>query len=613
MQSAQATTHRPLSRHRLFSGLNLTTLTQTQWLAPAILALTAFSLYGRSLGFDFVSDDAEQVIQNPYVRNPHLWTQIFSTSVWAFKGRAVQTNFYRPLQIFCYGLLDRLAGPQPMAYHLLNLAVYVASSVLVFYIGIRLSGRRLPAFLGALFWIAHPLHVEAAAWISALPDLGFGFFYLLAFLVFLRTEQSSTHLLRGYALTALAFFPALFFKEAAVSFPLVLVAFWFFKPAETAARSWRARVMGLGFCALAIGVAAAIRIAALGHLLGGRNAGHITFTLLASALGLLGENAKIFFFPAHLSIFRTFTPTGSLHAPWTWFALALLAAAIGFRRRAPLGGFLVTWWFVGLIPCLDVRQLSIPYVADRFSYIPSVGLCLAIACLAVVNPGGVIVNSLRPRVGSAILVVVVVVSSVLTLRVLPAWQSDQSLTAYSMKLYPDNASLHLVAGWKLAYRSGDVNGADREYREAIKLNRASFHPLDTVAYESLIGLGQDCNRRGNIKGATGYFQQAIHLLPNLGEAYEVLGSIYFPRRDYARAAAYFEEAANLDPMNSSAHFYLGTCWLKMGLYRQAAAQARRAREIDPTMRAAYLEEAKALNDAGNTKDAAQVRSLLPKH
>ena len=610
MRSAEGTLQPSASNHRYFSGEDLTAITQARWLAPVLLALTAFCLYGRTLGFDFVSDDGEQVLQNPYVRNPHLWTRIFTTSVWSFKGKAVQANFYRPLQILCYWFLDRLAGPQPLAFHLLNLVFYSASAVLVFYIGIRLLGRRLPAFLAALLWIAHPLHVEAVAWVAALPDLGFGFFYLLAFLLFLRTEETSQHRARGYGLTALAFFPSLFFKEAAVSFPLILVACWFFKPVETRAGSWKNRALALAFCGVAMGVTAAIRIAALGHLLGGH--GRIGFNVLSSALGLLGENAKIFFFPVRLSMFRTFTPTASLHAPWTWIALLLVAVAILSRSRIPLIAFLVSWWLITLLPCLDIHQLSIPYVADRFSYIPSVGLCLAIAGLATGYANFDVFKLRCGRLGIGLVLLVAAVWALETTRVLPAWQSDQTLTRYSMNLYPDNAALHLVEGWKLAYRFGDLTGADHEYREAIELNRASSRPVNPTSYEALIGLGQDSERSGNNEKAIRHFQQAIHVIPNFSEAYQALGAIYFPRRDYTLAASYFEKAVSLDPMNSSLHFYLGTCWLKKGFYTQAAEQLRAARLIDPTLRAAYTEEAEALKDAGDTKSAAQVRNLLSK-
>lgn len=327
---------------------------------------------------------------------------------------------------------------------------------------------------------------------------------------------------------------------------------------------------------------------------------------------MLGENAKIFFLPIRLSMFRTFTPTGSLHAAWTWIAIALIASALLFRRRLPLIAFLVSWWFIALIPCLDIRQLSVPYVADRFSYIPSVGLCLAFSSLAIGKANLDSFNSRRVRLGMVLVTFVVAAWVMQTRRVLPAWQSDQTLTKYSMKLYPDNAALHLVKGWKLAYRFGDLTAADREYRRAIELNQASSHPVKPTTYEALIGLGQDSVRRGNNEEATRYYQQAIRLIPNFSEAYQALGSLYFPRRDYSEAASYFVKAANLNPMDSSTRFYLGTCWLKMGLYKQAAEQLHAARVIDPTLRGAYLEEAEALKDGGDTQSAIQTLKLLPK-
>jgi tetratricopeptide (TPR) repeat protein len=611
MPSAEAALGQSASSRRL-AGINWTILTGTQWFAPVVIALAAFVLYGRTLGFDFVSDDIKQVIENPFVRNPHLWRRIFTTPVWAFQGRAVQTNFYRPLQIFCYWLLDRLAGPQPFAFHLLNLAIYSASAVLLFYIGVRLFGSRLPAFLGALLWAVHPLHVEAAAWVAALPDLGFGFFYLLAFLVFLRTEQGEYSAVRGYALTAIAFFPALFFKEAAVSFPLILVAFWIFRPTGGLATSLKQRVLGLAFTGLALGVVAGIRILTLGHLLGGRGTGGFDLSVLTSAAGLLGENAKIFFFPFRLSMYRTFAPTGNLRDPWTMIALLMVLSAVAFRRRFPRIAFLIIWWFVALLPCLDIHQLSLPFVADRFSYIPSMGLCLALSALAADKAEAELSNSRNLRLGTAFAVIVAGFWAFQTSCALPMWQSDQSLTRYSMKLYPNNAGLHLVAGWKLEYVYGDLAGADREFHEVLELNRSSARPVKSVAYEALLSLGQDCERRGQIPEALQYFNQAIQLIPNFSEAYQTLGSFYFPRRDYPRAAAYFEKAVKLNPLDPSTHFYLGMCWLRMGLYRQAADQLRAARHIDPAMRGAYLEEAEALSQAGDEQAAARVRRLLPK-
>src|ERR1019366_5833906 len=129
--------------------------------------------------------------------------------VWSFRGPAQRDNMYRPLQFFTYWVLYRVKGPNPVIFHFALLLFYAAAVWLVF----RLACERLPnssvAFAGALLWALHPLHVETVAWISALPDLGAAYFYLLAFLLFLRAERSADDALGGYLLAAAAFFPSL--------------------------------------------------------------------------------------------------------------------------------------------------------------------------------------------------------------------------------------------------------------------------------------------------------------------------------------------------------------------------------------------------------------------
>src|SRR5208337_4805747 len=103
-------------------------------------------------------------------------------------------------------------------------------------------------------------------------------------------------------------------------------------------------------------------------------------------IGLMGQHAKLFFWPVHLNVFHTFDPGPSLRSPWPWLTLLVLVAAGALRKRQPVLGFLVAWWAVTLLPCLDVRQLSFPLLAERFSYLPSVGLCLALAYLGLCLP-----------------------------------------------------------------------------------------------------------------------------------------------------------------------------------------------------------------------------------
>jgi tetratricopeptide (TPR) repeat protein len=117
------------------------------------------------------------------------------------------------------------------------------------------------------------------------------------------------------------------------------------------------------------------------------------------------------------------------------------------------------------------------------------------------------------------------------------------------------------------------------------------------------------NLEGRTDVALDYFEKAVGVLPGQSQAYDALGSFYFPRRDYARAAEYFTQAVGANPQDLGARFYLGTCWMKLGKPRQAAEQFHAAREVDPTYAQAFEAEARALEAAGDPAGATRTREL----
>jgi tetratricopeptide (TPR) repeat protein len=166
-------------------------------------------------------------------------------------------------------------------------------------------------------------------------------------------------------------------------------------------------------------------------------------------------------------------------------------------------------------------------------------------------------------------------------------------------------------GLDLQFRGHDLEGARKEFETALRLNQASFDPLNTVTYDSYIGLGQIADFEGDHDEALAYFQEATRALPYHSLAYDILGAVYFPRGDYAKAAEYFARAIQVNPQDLSGRFYLGCCWMKLRKHREAAEQFRAAREIDPTYAQAYAAEARALDAAGDAAGASQVRKLKP--
>jgi tetratricopeptide (TPR) repeat protein len=145
---------------------------------------------------------------------------------------------------------------------------------------------------------------------------------------------------------------------------------------------------------------------------------------------------------------------------------------------------------------------------------------------------------------------------------------------------------------------------------AIKLNHAAFIDLNSVTYDCYVGLGQIDAIGGHMDEAVDYFQKAIALTPTYSAAYDVLGSVYFPRGDYARAAGYFRQAVHANPLDVSARFFLGTCLMKLGQPAEAAQHFHAARDVDLNYIQAYIAEANALDAAGDKAAAAKVHELV---
>ncbi|MGD0224084.1 MAG: tetratricopeptide repeat protein [Terriglobia bacterium] len=577
--------------------------------AKWLLVLATVAAYGDMLGNGFVYDDGKQVLENPFVRNPRLWRRIFTGSVWSFQEAPSAGNFYRPLHIFSHWLVWRIAGPNPSVFHLYQLIFYVTAVLLVYRLGRELFANHLAAYAGALLWALHPLHVEPVCWIAGVPDVGCGLFFVLAFLLFLRAESAATGRWVRHTIAAGAFSVAVLFKETALSFPLLLGVYWFVLGKQ---ESWWQRILRWLPYGIVAGVYLEIRVMILGHFSHAPHLWRVPPRVAEAAVGLLGQHAKLFFWPIPLSDFRVFELAPSLLSPWPWITLVVLALALLLRRRDPAPRFLILWWAVTLLPCLDVRQLSFPLLAERFSFLPSVGACLAVGWfLMEVLPEWI---AARPPIRALIpaLGLVLVLFAREDLQAIPRWRNNDALYDYSYRVSPKSAVVHVHRALDLQYRNGDLAGAAQEYETAMQLSRSSFVGLSEVTYDCQIGLGQIASSRGHGDEALAYFRKAVSINPNSSPAYDELGSLYFPRGDYARAAEYFQQSVRVNPLDFGGRFFLGSCLMKLGKPAQAAEQFHAAREADPDYVQAYQAEAQALEAAGDLAGAAKVRQLADK-
>ena len=573
-------------------------------IAGAALVAVSFLVYTGSLANGFLTDDVPFILQNPFVQNPRLWSRIFEGSMWAFQGG--RSDFYRPLQFFSYAIVYRLTGPDPATLHFIQLLLYSVTVGLMFALGRKLLQSDLAAFAATLLWAVHPLHVEAVAWISSLSEVGFGCFYLLAFLVFLHAERmAGGPRLRFHALAALAFLGALLFKEMALSFPLVLLAYWLLVAER---ERWLSRAARWSPYLAAVAIYLALRIIAIGGLASTPQAAGWTSRAKA-ALALLGSHTRLFFWPGEPNYHRPFEISSSLHSVWPWFILLILAVTLGRRKHEPLLGFLVVWWVLGLVPCLDIRYLKIPCLTDRYSYLPSVALCMAgglalFARLPARFPQARWAVFLLPALALASLM-----GAVQTVRAIPFWRNDEAMCDRALAQSPSDPLVHFNRAGILQYQYGDLAGARKEYETAMRLAEADPPVKAAMTFQYLLAHGQMAHRQGRTDEAIRYLEKAIRASRENKAAYDALGAVYFPRGDYARAAGYFQQAVQVNPYDPGSRFYLGTCWMKLGEYPRAVEQFRTARVIDPTYREAYEAEARALEASGDSAGATEVRKL----
>ena len=575
-------------------------------LAGGVLVLITFAVFRKSLSGQFVFDDIPQILQNHYLTLPHYWRDIFRGVVSPFPGWAAHAGFYRPLEFFVYWAVYKVAGLDPPAFHLLQLSLCACTVWLVFLLGRELLGNDLAAFAGALLWGLHPLHVEVMSWIASLSDAGAAFFMTGGFYLFLRAEKRPKPTLARHAVAALFYAPSLFFKETPLVLPLLLVVYWLLLAAP---EPWTARLKRWWPYALIAAGSVTARMAVLGRFWTARQTSKDVLHTAASALAAMGQHARLFFLPMNLTPARTFDVGHSLRSPWPWLTLAALGGAFILRKRQPLMAFLAAWWLIALLPCLDVRQLLGFPIQDNYSYLPSLGPCLAIAYIALA-----LAPQRLPSLGTAWIAapaLVAVLWGVQDVRNVPHWHDDGALWRQAARAAPDSALAHLYEGIMLEQQQGDLDGAAREYGDALRLNMASFHPTTGMTYECEMGLGRIALKRGHVAEAVAYFDKAMYLAPALSPAYRALGTLRFTQGNYAKASEYFARVVRLDPQDEEAKFFLGTCWMKLGKPAQAAEQFHAARVVEPSYLQAYRAEAAALEAAGDKDGAARVRGETP--
>ena len=348
------------------------------WLIGALLALVSVAVFWPAVHYPFlIYDDPEYVSAEPMVNQGWRSAAVLWTLTQPHAGN------WHPLTTFAHMTVCECFDLDPGAHHAVNLLVHAANAALCFAAFLRLTGRRWPsAFVAAVFAV-HPLRVESVAWVSELKDLLCGMFWFLTLLAYARYCGRPT---RGRALLVLAgTVAALLAKPMAVTLPFTLLLLDYWPLQRWPAKSWRVLVgekVWLILAALAtIVLTAVVQLDYGAGLFGRRVPFDARFgNAVVCYLCYLGK----FFWPADLAAFYP-------HPIWrSWAAvlsatLALLALSILVwrgRRSQPwlLMGWL--WFLLTLGPVIGLVQVGYQAMANRYTYIPALGLTVAVTWTA---------------------------------------------------------------------------------------------------------------------------------------------------------------------------------------------------------------------------------------
>ena len=464
-----------------------------------ILIAATVAVYRPVKDHEFVNmDDSVYVLDNPHVRTGLsreglIWSL---TSIYAAN--------WHPLTWISHMLDCELYGLNPSGHHLTNLLFHMGSTLLLFLSLIRMTGARWRSFLVAALFALHPLHVESVAWVSERKDVLCGFFWMAALWAYARYTARPS--LFRYCLVFFLFLLGLMSKPMIVTLPFVLLLLdWW--PLNRS-RAWKRALLEktpmfiLSAAASTITYIAQDAAAALSY--------QIPFHLrAANSLVSYVTYMQKMFLPHSLSFFYPH-PMDSLSLLGSLGALLLLVLitllSVRFSSKAPY--FPVGWlWYLGtMVPVIGLIQVGSQGMADRYTYIPLIGLFLVLSW----GSAQIVARfrSLLPAT-SLFWTSSVVILSILSFGQLKYWKNSVALCRQAIGLCPSN----FVAHYNLAsvlLKEGRLREAEEHLLAAMVVRHGD--PL------ILNNLANALARQGRIEEAVIHYREALRINPGFREA-----------------------------------------------------------------------------------------------
>ncbi len=569
----------------------------------AILILISLALYAPTLRNGFVTDDKLQILQNPLVVEGKDLSRAFTGEVWDFARQGKQaggagTNYYRPLQFVAYAAEYQLFGDHPMGWHLVNTLINAAVVALV-YLLLAAMGTPTLAFWAALWFAFQPMHTEPVAWIAALPELQCAFFLLLA-MIFYHRSQSTSNALLPLLLGALFYLGALFGKEPALLFPVILLCYEFFYARRPLA-DIRAVSLRLIPYLVSLSIYLYARISAL-HGFAPRfnmERPHLYASKLLFAIPpIFARYINKLVVPIHMNYFYAFpiTTTLTLWAAAGFLAAILMAlAAFYFRASRPIISFGLCWFVFTLAPALNLNKVALNFFTERYLYIPSVGFSILMASAGIALFSWLSAPAARIALSTA-LGGLLVFYLVQTERRIAIFHDNYTLLSATEPLSPNS---YIVQGQLAAayFDRGEIDNALFHVRRAVQLN-----PDYVLGH---LNTGLYLATKKEYDAAAPEIQAAIRLYPEYVPSYMNLAKIYTLQHKWQLAADTYRHAAALSTDQSAFFLHLADLADMNAKAEAANASLNIAEAITPRDFAGWVHLGDTSSKAGQWPRAAE--------
>ena len=618
-----------------------------RWTVPGVcifLAAIIWVVFGQTLRHEFVNfDDWVYVYENPEVARGLTLKGI----VWAFTH--VHSHNWHPLTWISHMLDCQFYGLNPGGHHLTNILLHTATAILLFLVLRRMTGFLWrSAFVAAVFAI-HPLRVESVAWVAERKDVLSGLFFMLTLWAYARYAQGMTggkwqvtrteaaaaapgssrvtrHASLFYCLVLLFFALGLMCKPMLVTLPFVLLLLDYWplgrisefgvrsselknapqltgatKQSEGGSTPWRdeakrRRLNYLLYEKLPLfGLAAAsgaVTIFAQTEAI--QSFEQISFPLRVGNASISYVTYLVqMFWPSDLALLYPFT-TKDVGVSGVVLSLVLLAGIsagvfVLRRRRYLLIGWL--WYLIMLGPVIGILQVGVQAHADRYTYLPQIGLYLLLTWAVADLCAGW--RHRRMVLGGC--ATIILAALIFCARVQTAyWRNSESLWAHTLACTSDNDIAHNGLGDALS-QNGRVGEAIVHFQKALEINPDYA--------EACYNLGNALLQKGDVDGAIVHFQKALEIKPDYAEAQNNLGIALLRKGNVDEAIIHYQKALEIKPDHAEAHYDLGNTLLQKGRVDEAIVHYQKALEIKPDHAETHYNLGNALLQKGSVDEA----------